>query len=145
MKASQAFDPGPSPGYCIKMLTIKRIVKCYENGVDVKFRRSTQNNGRSIKGLWCPDLLEVRVFLKSAEGPSDLDITLVHEFIHAVEEFSDSAAREISHSNHQRYYDSWAQRLIRTRPYILEFIKQLYEIDYNKMGLPGLEPGTSTE
>ncbi|MBS3149832.1 hypothetical protein J4455_04040 [Candidatus Woesearchaeota archaeon] len=112
------------------MLTISRIREFAEEDGRIVFRAHPQNKG--LKALWCPDNLEIRVYTCNIESTRDLDITIVHEFIHVAEDFSETIARAAYESEvkHDKIYDLRARRILRERPYILKFIKELYNLKY---------------
>lgn len=100
------------------MLTIKQIIKLYQEGVDICFKRKPHPD--RLKGEFDPASLEVIVYLPAQESEQDMGITVLHEFIHARNN-SRHILAEIDSA-----IENEALETYKKRPYILELINQLY-------------------
>ena len=106
------------------MLTTGQIIKCYREGVEIKFKRKRCEQG--WKGEYNPSSLEILIYMPEIEGQGDRDLTILHEFAHAVEDCNLSAARSLDFED--EYYEEIAIKTYCKKPWILEFIKELYDI-----------------
>lgn len=109
------------------MLTISKIKKIYRHGIDVRFRRSPHPLG--WKGEYLGSTLDVIVYLPALESKRDLDLTLLHEFVHADDDISSSRLPNLSDDEDDERAESEAIEAYERRPKVLEFIKQLYNIE----------------
>ncbi|MBI2671849.1 hypothetical protein HYX16_02855 [Candidatus Woesearchaeota archaeon] len=103
------------------MLTIRQIIKLCEDGVDITFKKTRQ---KSLKGEYSDQALEIIIYMDNIGSEYDLDITILHEFIHA----RDYTKPERYHDRSEKHIDEEALRTYNKRPYVLKFIKELYEL-----------------
>ena len=103
------------------MLTINQIVRLYEEGVDIKFKKYSDCNN---KGEFDPCTLEIYIYDNNLDSECDKDITILHEFVHAKYDVpfirKDKTPEELIELEAVKTYNK--------KPYILEFIKWLYKI-----------------
>ncbi len=100
------------------MLTTKQIIKLYQEGVDLRFKRKPHPD--RLKGEFDPASLEVIVYLPAQESEYDMGITVLHEFIHARNSLSRSFY-EVKSS-----VENEALETYKKRHYLLALISQLY-------------------
>ena len=103
------------------MLTIKQVVKLYENGFEIRIRKKPHPNG--AKGEFDPSTLEGVVFLPAIESPEDKDITILHETVHGRNGILDGTI-----GGNERMVEREAKAVYYKRHYVLEFLKWLYKI-----------------
>lgn len=71
-------------------LTVEKVNSVFEENYEIVFRKRAEEKGReSIKGEIDPAAFEIIIYLDNAESERDKDISLLHEFIHAVDEVSE--------------------------------------------------------
>ena len=105
------------------MLTIEDIKRVCEEGITLRFKRKPAPDRR--KGEFDPLTLEAKVFLPDQESREDRDITILHEFIHA----RDNIGGHRYYRDRKGYnVEREAANTYKYRPYVLQFIKQLYRI-----------------
>ena len=105
------------------MLSINQVVAACNEAVFVRFGRKCSAR---IKGEYDPQALEISIYPKNNTSRSDLDITLLHEFIHARDDVK--SARSVDSA--EKDVEKEAKQTYRLHPYVLRFIKELYNIKY---------------
>ena len=102
------------------MLTICQVNRIYQEGFDL-FIRGVCRSG--IKGEFDPGALEINIYQKNVESEYDMDITILHEFIHARDEvLSGSRLADC------RLVDMEAVRTYEENPHVLRYIKELFDV-----------------
>ncbi len=110
------------------MLTINQLVKVYEEGVNMHFKKQPSPNG--FKGEYDPNSLEVFIYTPAIESKSDEDITILHEFVHARDDVYYSKTQYIKDiTQYEQETEQEALKTYKKKPYILDFIMQLYYIN----------------
>ena len=110
------------------MLTINQLVKVYEKGVEVHFKKSPSPKG--FKGEYDPGSLSVLIYIPAIESKYDEDVTLLHEFIHARDDIYFSKTQYIRDiDEYEQETEQEALKTYKKRPHIIDFISQLYYID----------------
>jgi len=104
------------------MLTTNQVIKLYDVGVKIKFKR--KQHPRGLKGQYDPSTLEILIYRPSIESTKDRDITILHEFIEAREDTK--AVR--SSGKPCEVGEREAKMTYHNRPYVLELIKEMYNI-----------------
>lgn len=104
------------------MLTLRQIVKACEEGIEVKFRRKSHPLG--WKGEYDPENKLVSVYKPAIESKEDLELTLLHEFVHARDDVK--GGREGNETETEleaidTYHKNYS---------VLEFIKGVYNLKY---------------
>ncbi|MFC1837649.1 hypothetical protein ACFLYW_03110 [Thermodesulfobacteriota bacterium] len=115
------------------MLTKKEVIQLYRDGLEVRLRR--KRHPEKLKGDYDPSHFEISIFLPELISEFEFGITLLHEFIHARDE-----RKGVTHKNEEKV-EAEARATNDKRPYILEFIKDLYHLgtlkDYKKRTFSG--------
>ena len=106
------------------MLTIPQVVELYREGLQIRILRRPHRDG--LKGQYDPDGLEAKIFLPAIESPRDLDLTLLHEVLHARDQIR--AARSPETNQIEDEVEREAQIIYQRTPYVLIFLKWLYHI-----------------
>ncbi len=104
------------------MLTIKDIIYSYSEGVDIEFIKKPPVNHR--KGDYCPSELKAIIYKESITSEKDMHITILHEFVHA----RNNENPEIQLEEEESKVEKEAKDTYNKRPYIIEFIYQIYKI-----------------
>ena len=105
------------------MLTINQIVKLYEDGFEINVKRKPHPAG--FKGEYDPATLEAAIYEPALESAFDRDLTILHEAIHCRNAVI-WVPRNGRYNN--RSIEREARKTYTKRPYVLEFLKQLYGI-----------------
>lgn len=103
------------------MLTLKQIIKLYQEGVEIKFIKKPHPD--CLKGEFDPSNLEILVYLSHADSKTDKDLTILHELVHARNNQKNNFAIDS-----ETYVEQEAVMTYYKRGYILDFIKVLYAI-----------------
>ena len=119
------------------MLTIDHIAKISEGGVNVFFKETQNKFG--YKGLYEPLSRKIIIYNQTISSPYDLNITLLHEFVHARDDilyshifFTNSQGRLSDISDPLEYEEATEKEALSTyknNPDVLYFIKNLYKIE----------------
>ena len=113
--------------YNILMLTIHQLVKLYEEGVNIHFKEKPSPKG--FKGEYDPSSLEILIYTPAIESKSDEDLTILHEFVHARDDIYSSKIAYIQDTiQYEQETEQEALKTYKKRPYLLDFIMQLYFI-----------------
>jgi hypothetical protein len=105
------------------MLTRKDVTQLYRHGLEVRLRR--KKHLKKLKGDYDPSQFEISIFLPELVSEFEFSVTMLHEFIHARndwkngEDESDELCEKV---------EAEARETHDKRPYILELIKELYNI-----------------
>ena len=110
------------------MLTINQLVKVYEEGINMHFKRNPSPDG--LKGEYDPSSLEILIYMPAIESKSDRDITVLHEFVHARDDVYFSKAHIKDMNKFEQKTKQEALKTYKKRPYILDFIMWLYKHSY---------------
>ena len=102
------------------MLTRKDVIQLYRDGLEVKLRR--KKHPAKLKGDYDPSHFEISIFLPQLVSEFEFTITLLHEFIHARDE------RRNVQDKKEETVEEEARATNDSRPYVLELIKDLYQI-----------------
>lgn len=106
------------------MLTKKDILKLYDEGLEIKFRRKRHPQG--LRGDYDPSACEINVYTKAVSSAYERDITLLHEFIHARDDRNDNK-RQTGQALDSRI-EKEALQTYEKKPSVLALIKELYKI-----------------
>jgi hypothetical protein len=101
------------------VLSVDDIIRLYEEGVKIRFRRKPDPGGD--RGDYDPDRLEVNVYLSHNESREDLELTILHELYHA----KDDIINDRDYSP-ERLAEKEAKRTYRCRPEVLETVKEMW-------------------
>ncbi len=104
------------------MLSIPDVKRLEEEGVEVRLMRGRHPEG--LKGWWLPDELEARIYLPSITSEKEIDITILHEFIHARNWLITTR-----HKDWERVVNKEAKDTYRKRPNVVYFIKCIYGLE----------------
>ena len=102
------------------MLTIDQVNEIYREGFDLRLKR-TRHPG--FKGEIDPSTYEIIIYQANTESQYDKDITILHEFLHARDELN--ARLESADCS---LIDREAEWIYNNHPYVLQYIKDLYNI-----------------
>lgn len=108
------------------MLTAKQIEKIANSEWNIALKR--RHHPLRHKGWYLPDEKEIRIYLPEHENETDLAITILHELIHVRNGRREDNARE-SKTKYNKI-EREARETYRKKPELLDFIKQLYSLDY---------------
>mgnify|MGYP001577747382 CR=1 FL=1 len=107
------------------MLTKKDISRIYNKGVSLRFRRKFT----SERGDYDPSNLEINIYLYSHNSSQgDMDITILHEFIHARDDVLVKSFREknLSEKELEERVEDEAIQTYEKNPGIIKFIREVY-------------------
>lgn len=104
------------------MLTKKDVLRLYDEGLEIKFRR--KRNPEKLKGDYDPASQQINIYLPHIASGQERDITILHEFIHA----RDDGKIVVSKNSCSAGVEREAIRTYTNRPYVLALIKELYNI-----------------
>ena len=105
------------------MLTEKEVTQLYRHGLEVRLRR--KKHPQSLKGYFDPSNFEISIFLPGLVSEFEFGVTLLHEFIHAR---NDLKGGQDENDELSEKVETEARETQGKRPYILELIKELYNI-----------------
>jgi len=106
-----------------KTITIRDVQKLAERGLEILIKKGRHPEGNF--GLYYPEEDEIRVYLPQHSSKKEIEDTILHEYVHALEGQRGFKGK-ISHGE----IDIVVNRTVRRRPKVIEFIKELYELDY---------------
>ncbi len=101
------------------MLTINQVNKLYEHGVKITMKKSSLEVKR---GEYDPSEKEILIYRKNITSRSEMDMTILHEFIHARNDIL--RGKDVS----DKMVEKEAAETYSKRPKVLECIVQLYDI-----------------
>jgi hypothetical protein len=101
------------------MLTVWQVIRLYQEGFDVRFKRKP--HPFQFKGEYDPMNEQAYIYLKHIDSKMDLDLTVLHESIHASRDILDD-----TYDGKDTSEEDEAQRTYNERPEILDFIKQIF-------------------
>ena len=101
------------------MLTIKQIIKMYEEGVEMHFSRA--HVPPDFKGEYDPARQRIIIYTRSIVSPIDRDLTILHEHIHARDDVKSFRAH--SSSDEEQAVEREAKETYLRRNYLLDFIR----------------------
>lgn len=108
------------------MLTLKQIRELYQANLKIKFKKK---HPQRLKGEYDPGTLEAIVYIPNAESKEDRDITILHELIHARDDIKGLRTQYEKYKKKiEDQVEKEAVETYKNRPYVLQFIKQLYDI-----------------
>jgi len=111
------------------MLKIKDILKL-RDGLELILKREITSE--EFKGLYEPDSKRIIIFYSNIKNKKDMDLTLLHEFVHARDHICYSNIRYISDiGNYEKSTEKEAIKTYIKKPHILRLIKDIYNIKYN--------------
>lgn len=109
-----------------KLLTINQVVRLCQGGVDIRLVNN-KPHPRGIKGEFDMSFLEIVVYKPNIESHEDMDITILHEFIHA-RNYTNPCFSDSDEHRMEEHIEEQAVMTYIKRPYLPRFIKQLYSI-----------------
>ena len=108
------------------MLNINEIIKT-QQGLDIFLKKELDSEG--FKGLYDPDRQKITIFYSNIQDNKDRDLTLLHEFIHARDDICYSNIYYIKDIiDYETSTENEAVKTYKEKPYILNLIKELYNI-----------------
>lgn len=108
------------------MLTASQVIAlCQEEGIVVKLKRTALDN--KVQGDYVQADHEVILYLPNITSQSDFDLTLLHEFIHARDDYKYWRTSE-RQSKIEKEVENEALKTYNCNPSVLELIKELYGI-----------------
>lgn len=108
------------------MLTRKHILRVYHENVVIAFKRGRHPQG--FKGLYLPEIPEIRIYNPSINSIDDRNQTLLHELIHARDDsyFSSRFASQYNRTNDE--IEKEASTTYSDNPEIINFILWLFNL-----------------
>ena len=116
------------------MLTIHQIMRIHQEGIELRFSRKKVM--KELKGEYDPSEQEMLVYIRNIESLLELDITLLHECIHARDDvrgkrsflFDNQEDSEVEHEALLTYTK---------KPEVLAFLKDIYQVKRHYRDLSG--------
>ena len=108
------------------MLNINEIIKTQQR-LDIFLKKDLDLEG--FKGLYNPDKQKITIFYSNIQDKKDMDLTLLHEFIHARDDICYSKIYYIKDIiDYETSTENEAIETYQEKPHILKLIKDLYNI-----------------
>ena len=108
------------------MLTIKQIIRIYTLGAELKFKKNSDT--KQLKGECDCGALEAIIYTRK-KSSAELETTILHELIHLRNETRRYRKNsKIRAKISEKYVEKEARETYKKNPYIIQFIKELYEI-----------------
>jgi len=110
------------------MLKVKEIIKL-QKGLELLLKKEISL--RKFKGLYEPDKKRIIIFYSNINNKKDLDLTLLHEFVHARDDICYSNIYYINDiGDYEKSTEKEAIKTYNKKPHILKLIKDIYDIKY---------------
>lgn len=104
------------------MLTVSQVIEMCKSGLDVRIE---SNGSYGLKGEFDPSDNKILLYPLNMESKGDFDMTFLHELVHARKDICSGGNVDCNEAENE------AEESLKKRPYILEFVKDLYDIFYN--------------
>lgn len=103
------------------MLTLNQIIKLYEEGIEIRFNKNRKE--KYLKGYY--EFPDITIYTRNIESKEDMHVTILHELIHARNHLKKNNRKAI---DKEKQVEREALETYSERPYLIEFIKNVYNI-----------------
>ena len=114
------------------MLNIEQLVKLHDSGLSVEL----SDEITPLKGLYDPSFFHIKLFEESLSSKKDRDLTILHEFIHARDDFfNGNLSKVVSNNpysgdkdNYELATENEAKEVYDNKPVVLNYIKKFFDL-----------------